>query len=471
MMVVPQTSARRVDAAVVGYPIMASLFVLAAAVFFNVAPAAVGLLTVLTGLAVWSNTKVLAPSRYLHVYALILASKLALLVYQIEFKNLPLSGVDWGYYHQFGALLAADTQGDLGKILSSDFDLFTRLTAAVYSVFGADPEQMYFLVFVTSLVTFRYVYGAADILLTNQVAAQRVALLFLVWPNEVVLSVTFLREMPIQMLVAASLYYFLRFWKDRQPIDVVLALALSLAASLMHSGVIAVPVAYAYLAIRSKDRAGLQVVRTAVFAVAAFLVLNSPVAEPFLAKFGDLSEASTRLDLGGAGDAEAVAATTYYLNPGLGDAPLIQLPYRFTMFALSPLPWQATTPGTALAVLIEGLPRILMVYMLVACFRRCRTGQPSHDVLLVVLLLTIVVTYVIFSLGVSAYGTAMRHRAKLFPLEIILVYAAASQARRVSRRKSPAEHGTLTNTNLDGSDPALARRRSTQFSLPRRSKP
>lgn len=436
---------RRADAAVVGYPIMASLFLFAAALSFGVAPAAIVLLAIFTGLAVWTNTKVLAPGRYLHIYALILAAKLGLLVYQIQFKNLPLSGVDWGYYHRFGALLATEANGNLLSIITApDWDLFTRLTAAVYAVFGADPEQMYFVVFITSLVTFRYVYGAAEILLKDRVAAQRVALLFMVWPNEVVLSVTFLREMPIQMLLAASLYYFLRFWNDRGPQHLAVALGLSLAATLMHSGVIAVPVAYAYLALRARDRGGIQVVRTAVFAVVAVLFFSSPMAAPLLAKFGELSDASTVLDLGGDGGAEAVGATTYYLNPGLGDAPLIQLPYRLVMFALSPLPWQATTPGTAIAVLIEGLPRLFMVYLLVVCFRRCRTGEPRHDVLLVALLLTIVATYVIFSLGVSTYGTAMRHRAKLFPIEIILIYAAAAAAARVGSR---ARQSSIRNLN------------------------
>lgn len=422
-------SPRRADAAVVGYPIMAALFVLAAALLFDVAPAAVGLLAVLTGLAVWTNTKVLAPGRYVHFYALILAAKLALLVYQIQFKNLPLSGVDWRFYHQSGALLATDTNGHLSQIIASQYDLFTRLTAVVYSVFGMDPEQMYFVVFITSLVTFRYVYGAAEILLKNRVAAQSVALLFMVWPNEIVMSITFLREMPIQMLLAASLYYFLHFWSGRGPQHLALAIGLSLAATLMHSGVIAVPIVYAYLAVRAREGGGIQIVRTAGFAVLAFAVLRSPVASPFLAKFGDLSDPSMILDLGGAGYAEAVGATTYYLNPGLGDAPLIQLPYRFIMFALSPLPWQATNLSTAVSVVIEGLPRLLMVTMLLLCYRRCRTGEPRRDILLLGVLFAIVATYVIFSPGVSTYGSAIRHRAKLFPIEIILAYATFTAGR------------------------------------------
>ncbi|WP_434538074.1 glycosyltransferase family 39 protein [Aestuariimicrobium sp. Y1814] len=416
---------------------MASLFVLAATLSLNVAPAAVALLAVLTGLAVWTNTKVLDGSRYLHLFALILAVKLGLLVYQVNFRNLPLSGVDWKYYHRFGSQVAQEANGDVLHILTnSDWDLFTRLTGTVYSLFGADSEQMYFFVFITSLMTFRFIYGAAEILLRDRLSAQRVALLFMAWPNEVVLSVTFLREMPIQMLVAASLYCFLRFWRDRHLIHVALAIILSLAATLMHSGVIAVPVAYAYLAIRAKNRGGLQIVRTAAFAVTMFLLLSSPAAAPLLAKFGDLSDVGSILD-DAQGSADAAEATTYYLNPALES--WVQLPYRFVMFALSPLPWQATSPGTAIAVLVEGLPRLFMVYMLVACYRRCRTGKPGTDTLLFGVLATIVASYVIFSLGVSTYGTAMRHRAKLFPLEIILVYASLAAGRQRSYIRSTGE--------------------------------
>lgn len=427
---------RRADPAVVGYPIVAALFVLAATVSFGVAPGAVVLLVVLTGLAVWSNTSVLT-GRYLNWYALILGVKLMLLVYQIQFKNLPLSGVDWVYYHRFGAQLATELNGDLLAIVTSpDWDLFTRLTAVVYSVFGAAPEQVYFFVFITSLLTFRYIYGAAELFLRDRRSAQRVALLFMVWPNEIVLSVTFLREMPIQMLVAASLYHFLRYWRDRSPSQLLVALAMSLAATAMHSGVIALPVIYAYLAIRARDRGGLQLGRTIVYAVAVVLLLSAPIAAPLLSKFGDLSQASTAVDLGGDGGVEAVAATTYYLNPNLGDAPLVQLPYRLVMFALSPLPWQANTAGTALAVAVEGLPRLFMVAMLLMAFNRCRTGTPKTDVPLLGLLAMVLATYVIFSVGVSTYGTAMRHRAKIFPIEIILAYGAWSMARLNEKRNA-----------------------------------
>lgn len=424
-----QGLAHRIDGpVVVGFPVIVSLFIFAAALGFGVAPSAALLLGILTGLATWTNTRLMAGSGHLGAYSALLTLKLALLVYQIQFRNLPLSGSDWSTYHRGATMLMNDAGGALLQMaLSPDWDLFTRITSILYTLFGATPEQMYFWVFLTSLVTFTYIYKSAHILLDSPVAAPRVALFFMIWPNEIVLSVTFLREMPIQMLVAASLYHFLTFWRDRNMFGVLLSITLSLAATLMHSGMIVLPIAYAYLVVRSPNRPGLQVVRTAVFAAATFLVLRSSVAAPLLMKFGDLDSIGDVVDLGA--NSYAQGASTYYLNPGLGDTPLIQLPYRFLVFAFSPLPWQATSAGTAAAVLVDGIPQLFVVILLMACLVKCRSFHPQRATLIVGLVVAVLVAYFIFSLGVSTYGTAMRHRAKLFPVSIILAYLAASTMR------------------------------------------
>lgn len=413
----------------------------------NVALGMAILLLALTAVGVWSNTKVLEGSRFLTLYGFLLAAKLALLMYQVKYRNLPLGGVDWQFYHRFGSQLAVESGGDLLAILAaSDWDLFTRSTAVIYSIFGADSEQMYFVVFVTSLAAFSYVYGAARILMKDEHRAQQVALLYMVWPHQVVMSVTFLREMPIQMLVAASLYHFLRFWYEQRPVHLLAALAAALAATMMHSGVIVLPIAYAYLAIRDRDRKELQPFRTTAFIAGIVLILRTPLVTPLLAKFGDV-DAAGLVEAGAGPDPALAEATTYYLSQDMSAVPLLQLPYRFVMFALSPLPWQATNMGTAVSVLIEGLPRLFIVVMLVMCYFRCRTGEPRRDVLLLGLLLTLVAGYVIFSLGVSTYGSAIRHRAKFSPIEIILAYATYLTLRGKRRRTAPPAplHGSSSS--------------------------
>ncbi|SHJ54850.1 Dolichyl-phosphate-mannose-protein mannosyltransferase [Tessaracoccus bendigoensis DSM 12906] len=425
------------------YPILAALFVLAASIGLGVNPVMTLLLATLTALGVRSNVQIVNGTKYLQPYLMFLGLKLVILVYQIHFRNLPLSGVDWQFYDRFGTQLALDSGGDLFIILTNaEWDLFTRLTASVYALFGGGSEQMYFLVFVTSLATFTYIYRAGRIL-TGELGGVRAAMLFMVWPHEIVMSVTFLREMPIQLLVAASLYQFLRFWNTRRIAPLLLALALSLAATLMHSGMIVLPIAFAYLAIRNHRVGGIQLVRTALFIAAMLVLLRTPLAEPLLSKFDSLTDVGDLLQPGQGPDVATMEATTFYLDPAASDVPLYQLPSRMVLFALSPLPWQATSLGTAISVLIEGLPRLGLVAMLLLSYPRCRSGKPQSDVLIAGLLLSILAGYIIFSLGVSTYGSAIRHRAKFFPIEIVLAYAAfaAGPVRRAgaplfSRRSS-----------------------------------
>lgn len=464
---------KHADPAVAGYPIMASLFVLGGAVAFGISPAAVATLVVLTALTVWTNTRLLAGGKYLHAFALVLAVKLLLLIYQIRYKNLPLSGVDWVYYDRFGSELAHTSGGNLWVILTSPhWDLFTRVTAVVYSISGSSPEQMYFFVFLSSLATFSYIFGAGKLLLGDSRSATIVAMLFMVWPNEIVLSVTFLREMPIQMLVAASLYHFLLFWRGRNPFQLLLAGALVLCAAAMHSGVIVVAGAYLYLAVRDRNSKGLQPVRTGLFLVFSFALLQLPIADSVMSKFGDFDPQLLTQPGGLEQDATLSGATTYYLSDDMSSVPVLQIPSRLLMFALSPFVWQATTMGTAIAVVVEGFPRLWMVAMLLLCYRRCRSGEPKRDALLMVLLLSLLAGYIAFSLGVSTYGSAIRHRAKFFPIEIILAYAAFLAGPRRARGSTASfsgvqgpisgtsgrMHGTsvsLVGDNLTSARPAI----------------
>lgn len=443
----------RAEPAVALVPAMASLFVFAAALATGVPTAMACLLLPLTAVAVWSNSRALEGSHFMLAYVGLLTLKLVLLVYQVQYRNLPLSGVDWVHYDRFGAELAATTGGDVwAMLMSPDWDLFTRFTAVTYTLFGNNSQQMYFLVFLTSLVTFTYIFMAAKLLLRDDRGATLVAMLFMMWPNEVVLSVTFLREMPIQMLVAASLYHFIRFWQDNRLLHLLVALTFSLGATLMHSGMIVLPIAFGYLASRDKSRGGLQPFRTAVFFAAIVVLLQSPLADPLTSKFGEFaSNPGALVEQGQAPTREALEATTSYVSTDMSSVPLRQLPYRLAMFAFSPLPWQATNVGTAISVLIEGLPRLIMVALLALCWVRCRSGEPRRDVLLLGLLLTVLAGYVVFSLGVSSYGSAIRHRAKFFPIEIVLAYAAfAAGSRRrarpapLHRRRNPVEMGAPT---------------------------
>ena len=100
---------------------------------------------------------------------------------------------------------------------------------------------------------------------------------------------------------------------------------------------------------------------------------------------------------------------------------VVQTPYRMVMLACAPFPWQVNSLGTAIAWLIDGIPRLVTLYMMGWYFIKCRPKDPEEQVLYLTFLLIVILTYFICAWGTDNYGTAMRHRAKIFPMEVCML--------------------------------------------------
>ena len=384
-------------------------------------------------------------------YIILIFLKFIFMIYQTVNKNLPLGGVDWAYYHRFAEELVVVTNGDLIHIIFDlKFDLFTKTTAVIYSVFGVNAEQMHLFVFITSLITFRYIYLTAFELLQNKIKSETICLLFLIWPIEFIHSITFLREMPIQMLFIISLYNFIHFIKYKSLIKLVLSLVLIGLATLMHSGMIGILISYSLIAFLAIQKTGIHInlLKKFMFVIILMAVLQSPLSEVFTAKFGNIDSIDSFVERGIQYGDVGVEATTNYITaiPQNATELILQIPYLISMYALSPLPWQISNFGTFISFIIEGLPRLLMVYFMYKYFRKYKPVTFQERQIKATFLLILLLTYFIFSMGTKSYGTAMRHRSKIFPLEIILVYSAATMQKRKS-----SIHNTTEKPNLNRS--------------------
>jgi hypothetical protein len=113
---------------------------------------------------------------------------------------------------------------------------------------------------------------------------------------------------------------------------------------------------------------------------------------------------------------------------------IVQTPYRMFMFALAPLPWQVYSVSTGLAWLIDGLLRMWIIYRMLRFFIGYKAKVPQEQAIKLAFLLIVFLTYFVFAWGTLNYGTAMRHRAKIFPIEIIFVYANYNILKRKTHR-------------------------------------
>ena len=104
-----------------------------------------------------------------------------------------------------------------------------------------------------------------------------------------------------------------------------------------------------------------------------------------------------------------------------------QLPIRMFFFLFSPFPWMVSSPMDIIA--LADVAIVLYCFILLGNNFR-KIGAVAFDVKTVLALVFPVV--VLYSLGTSNYGTAMRHRGKIFPA----VLAVMSPVLLVQKRRS-----------------------------------
>ena len=109
-----------------------------------------------------------------------------------------------------------------------------------------------------------------------------------------------------------------------------------------------------------------------------------------------------------------------------------QSPIRLTYFLFAPFPWMVAEVSD-----IFGLVDSALFFYLVARVVRRRKGLPDRPAT-VLALGVFAAMAVVVALGVSNYGTALRHRNKMLPL---LLAASLSLALPARRRETPPVTG------------------------------
>ncbi len=372
----------------------------------------------------YKNLKLFTIKGYSTIYIVSFTITNLLLIYQSIYKDLPLGGRDYYLFHTQAETIINETSSLISIFTHGEyFNFFSRVVAVIYYVFGVSLEQVYFFIFITSLITLRYIFKTTYILMNDYKKAQIVSIIWVLWPAEVIHSITFLREMPIQLLFIMSLYYFIGFIKSKKNyLLFFLAIALSIAATILHSGMIGVVISYLFVATVFNSNKGINIVNSplkiGVFLIFMMILINSPLGELMTTKYGNVDDVDGFIE-----KTSRVEGNTAYVNstPENTLDIILETPYRIIMFAMAPFPWQIYDVSTLMAWLLDGVLRIFIVWKLFEFFKKFKPANDHERIFRVLFILILLLTYLIYAWGTFTYGTAMRHRLKLFPLEIILI--------------------------------------------------
>lgn len=242
-----------------------------------------------------------------------------------------------------------------------------------------------------------------------------IILIIAFFPNSLFMSAMFRREMIITFFVASSVYFFIKWFLSGKNAHMIFAIILIIVGAMFHSGVIGMIGGYifAYVFYKPKKAEFKFNIYSVVYFIGICLIIYIMyllVGEQFLAKFGNLDNVDDLVVASNRGGGNA-----RYLSNLIITNPVelvLFTPIKMFYFLFSPVPWEWRGIGDLLAF---GFDSFFYLYCgLFFIINRKKIGDNSK--LSYILLFSILLTVLIFGIGVGNAGTAMRHRQKLVPI-------------------------------------------------------
>lgn len=240
-------------------------------------------------------------------------------------------------------------------------------------------------------------------------------------PNLNIFSAILLREAWVEFFVALSLYFFVKWFIYGNAFNMVLVVISLLTASYMHSGVVGLFAGYiiafiVYNPKKQKTTFSKVTVVSLIFLIVFGVGLSSYLGL-FTQKFAQYDNLDDIIDItnsqGGGGSDYLTWINTHSVAQSLLLAPL-----KMIYFLFSPLPTEWRGVKDIVGFCIDGAIYIGLCYSIIKHKARSRVCVDLKKYLLIAL---VVVTF-IFAYGTKNAGTAIRHRAKIISV-VLVVYA------------------------------------------------
>jgi len=343
--------------------------------------------------------------------------RFALLLVNNYLFILPQGGGDARVFEAHAYYLSISDYGniDFQYYLTSGVRLYELLLSLVYFMIGR--QQILLGLVNVSLGTYLVylVYKAAYLLWQDNIAAQKAAWATTLFPLLMVESALILRELPIMIFLMLGIISFIKFWKYKQKTKIFGFIIYTFIASLFHSGVLFILIGFLFfINFNTKGSNVLTRLFSVVLVVSTLYLMNetgigtNKIGGSF-DKSIELLQKREQYDVhGGSHYPEWMR-----LSGDGGD--LLKIPIRYVTFLFSPLmPWLVRSVWHSVG-LIDAVLYFWMLYVIRKHRKIFKFNETAKAIFIMVLL-----TVLVFSLGVTNVGTAIRHRAKLAPLLIVL---------------------------------------------------
>ena len=345
------------------------------------------------------------------------------------------------YYHWFPILHSgSDTEGfhrialrnahSLVKYVITNYTVFLTF---VYEATDCSRLIAQFINVLLGIGIIVLVQQCMRMLKINKVTELTVVCVLVFLPNLTIFSAILLREAWVEFFVVMSLYFFVKWFIYGNALNIVLVVVSMLTASYMHSGVIGLLVGYAiaFIAYNPKIQKA-TFSKTTVISLILLIVLSvglSSHLELFTEKFASYDNLDDIVDIAnskGGGGADYLT----WINTNSVTQSILLAPLKMFYFLFSPLPTEWRGMKDIVGFLIDGAVYMGLCYSIM----KHKAQSKVHAKLKYFLLISLIAVTFIFAYGAKNAGTAIRHRAKIISV-VLVIYALGNVEKKMIKEE------------------------------------
>lgn len=337
-------------------------------------------------------------------------------LYARNFFSLPNSGADTEMFYRTSLLIS----DNLAMIGSTRGGMYSNILGVLFSLIGPQRAFGQYLNVLLGISTVFVIYKTLENLEINSKVIQIVILIASFFPNSILFSGIFLREIFPTFFVSVSLYFFIKWFKGTRTRNILLAFLFLGLASTFHSGVIGISLGYifAYLFYKKESNNFKFSANTILAFILIFgiFVLSFTVLNDFL--FGKFTDVENIDDIFRTATPSGAGGSAYLKGLEINNLGqfILFIPIKSLYFLFSPFPWDWRGVFDIFTFLFDSMLYMITIYNVVKHIKLLRKRP-----LTISLVLMLLGAVLIFATGVSNTGTAMRHRQKLLPVFLMLL--------------------------------------------------
>ncbi len=312
-------------------------------------------------------------------------------------------------------LSISDYQIDFFEYLSKGGKLYELLISFIYLVFGHLPLILGLFMVLLGVYLVYLVYKASLYLWNNYNTARKAAWATALFPMLMVESALILRELPIMIFTILGILSFIKFWKYRQHTKIIGFIIFTFIAALFHSGMLFMFIGFIfYINFNAKSSNFFTRIFSVALVIGALYIMNQTgIGTNKIG--GSFDQSIELLKLREQYDTKGGSRYPDWMRLSGDGSDIVKIPLRYITFFFAPLfPWLVRSIWHTVG-LIDALLYLFMFYRIYK-YRKIFKYNDTAKAIFIMLLFT----GLAFSLGGTNVGTAIRHRAKLAPLLIIL---------------------------------------------------